>query len=175
MNYTLRVIDGFSLKNDNWYDRIAKLVEPINDIYPNYNDWLYKKFFSGLESGSRKIIVAYENAEKPMGAALLKDTAEEKKICCLFVRKDCRRCGVADNLMKKSLAVLKTNKPLLSVADVNVPQLQKLLDKYHFVFSYRQQGAYRENNVENYYNNEATEKLKNDILIPLFAHKLKQR
>ena len=83
--------------------------------------------------------------------------------------------GIANKLMKQSCAVLKTSKPTLTVADTNLPQLQKLLDKNGFTFSYKKKGAYLQNDTENYFNNEATEILKKNILEPLFAKKLRQK
>lgn len=77
--------------------------------------------------------------------------------------------------MKKSCAVLKTNKPLLTVADKNLPQLRKLLDKNDCTFSYKKKGIYQENDTENYFNNEATAILKKNILAPLLIYKLRQK
>ncbi len=47
--------------------------------------------------------MAYTEDKNPIGVALLKDTDEEKKICCLFVREDCRNNGIASCLMKKAV------------------------------------------------------------------------
>ena len=175
MNYKLETIDYYSLDHECLYQGIAKLTQSINNTYPGYTDWLFNKFFPGLKDGSRKMVIAYNDLHKPMGVALLKDTEEEKKICCLFVQEDCRGNGIANKLMKQSCAVLKTSKPTLTVSDTNLPQLQKLLDKNGFTFSYKKKGAYLQNDTENYFNNEATEILKKNILAPLFAKKLRQK
>ncbi len=175
MNYKLETIDYYSSDHECLYQGIAKLTKSINNIYPDFTDWLFNKFIPGLKNGSRKMVIAYNDLHAPMGIALLKDTEEEKKICCLFVREDCRGNGIANKLIKQSYAVLKTNKPALTVADTNLPQLKNLLDKNGFTFSYKKKGAYRQNDTENYFNNEATEILKKNILAPLFAKKLRQK
>lgn len=175
MNYKLETIDYYSPTHKSLYEGIAELIKSGKDTYPDWNDWFFNKFIPGLKNGSRKIVVACNNLDNPLGVALLKDTEEEKKICCLFVRENCRRKGIANNLLKKSFAVLKTNKPLLTVSDKNISQLRKLLDKNDFTFSYKKKGVYQKNDTENYFNNEATEILKENILAPLFAHKLRQR
>ncbi len=175
MNYKLEMIDYYSSAHECLYKGIAKLTKSINDTYPGYNDWLFNKFIPGLKNGSRKMVVAYNDLQNPMGVALLKDTEEEKKICCLFVREDCRRNGIANNLMKKTCVVLKTDKPLITVTDSNLSQLQRLLDKNNFTFSYKKKGAYKKNDTENYFNNEATEVLKKNILAPLLTHKSRQQ
>lgn len=167
MNYQIRVIDKFSKNDIALYKNIAKLISPISETYPKYNEWLFTKFFPELKTQKRKIIVAYTKKNTPIGVALLKDYNEEKKICSLFVKEDCRGKGIASNLIKKSCEVLNTNKPLLTVSDKNLPMLQKLLDKNGFKFSYKRSGVYQKEDTENYFNNEATEILKKNILTPL--------
>ena len=133
-----------------------------------------EKFFPGLKDGSRIIIAAKDETGRLAGTILLKKTAEEKKICCLFVRQDCRGRGIAGKLMQESLEVLQTDKPLLSIAEKNYPQMQKLLSLHHFKFSYRKNGAYTTNGTEYYFNNEATEILKKEVLSPLLVRALQR-
>ena len=167
MDYRIKIIDKFSQNDMELYTNIAKLTKSINDTYPKHNEWLFTKFFPELKIGKRKIVMAYTEDKNPIGVALLKDTDEEKKICCLFVREDCRNNGIASCLMKESCKVLSTDKPLITVSDRNLPQLQRLLDKNGFEFSYKKKGAYQSEDTENYFNNQATEALKKDILTPL--------
>lgn len=101
MNYQIRVIDKFSKNDIALYKNIAKLISPISETYPKYNEWLFTKFFPELKTQKRKIIVAYTKKNTPIGVALLKDYNEEKKICSLFVKEDCRGKGIASNLIKK--------------------------------------------------------------------------
>lgn len=92
---------------------IVELTRPVRKTYPEYGKWLEEKFFPGLKDGSRIIIAAKDETGRLAGTILLKKTAEEKKICCLFVRQDCRGRGIAGKLMQESLEVLQTDKPLL--------------------------------------------------------------
>ena len=101
MNYQIRVIDKFSKNDIALYKNIAKLISPISETYPKYNEWLFTKFFPELKTQKRKIIVAYTKKNTPIGVALLKDYNEEKKICSLFAKEDCRGNGIASNLIKK--------------------------------------------------------------------------
>ena len=148
---------------------IVELTRPVRKTYPEYGKWLEEKFFPGLKDGSRIIIAAKDETGRLAGTILLKKTAEEKKLCCLFVRQDCRGRGIAGKLMQESLEVLQTDKPLLSIAEKNYPQMQKLLSLHHFKFSYRKNGAYTTNGTEYYFNNEATEILKKEVLSPQLA------
>lgn len=169
MDYKIQTIDYYSPDNMPLYEAIAALVAPINETYAGHNKWLREKFFPGLKDGSRKIIIAQDETGYLAGAALLKDTEEEKKICCLFVRETCRGNGIATRLMQESLTALNTDKPLLTVSDKNYPQLKRLLELYGTKFSYRKRGAYKADDTEYYFNNAATEDLKEKILNPLFA------
>lgn len=169
MDYEIQTIDYYSSDNLALYNEISLLTQPINATYSKHSTWLKEKFFPGLKDGSRKMVIALDEKKQLAGVALLKDTAEEKKLCCLFVRKDCRGYGIASSLMQKTFQLLKTNKPVVSVSDKNYPQLKKLLEINEFKFSYRKNGAYEKDTTEYYFNNEATEVLKEKILAPLFA------
>lgn len=177
MNYKIEVIDFWSLEYKDFYASLKEFTKPINETYPQQEEWLDKTFFPGLENGSRKIVVAYgdNNLKHLIGVSLLKDTEDEKKICCLYVRDDCRCNGIGNALIKKSCETLKVENPAITVADKNLTMLKPLLDKNGFIFSYKNKGVYLESDTENYFNNKATEVLKKDILPALLAYKLKNR
>ncbi len=168
MNYKIETIGELKKEHQGLCMGIARLTKPINDAYPRHNRWLFEKFFPGLKNNTRKIVVAYDDLANPIGVCLLKDDAKEKKICCLFVREDFRNQGIAARLMQAGCKALKTNTPLATVSDRNLPQLQELLDKHNFKFSYKKKNVYQKGDTENYFNNEATEILKEKILNPLF-------
>lgn len=171
MNYKIQTIKDDDL-NKELYNDIAELTSPANETYPERSKWLFEKFFPGVANGSRKIIIATDKNQTLAGVALLKNTKEEKKICCLYIRKDCRGHGLAGSLIQESFKILGTNTPSLSVTDKNYEQFSKLLKLHAFKFSYKKKGAYSPNDTEYYFNNEATEILKSKVLAPLFAPKL---
>lgn len=172
MDYIISAIDYFSPSHSELYQGIAELTNSLTQTYPKHKEWLWKTFFPGLKDGSRKIVVAYRELDKPMGIALLKDTEEEKKICCLFVRDVYRKKGIAKKLMETSFEMLGTHFPLMTVSDKNIDQLQRIINIYNFKFSYRKKGVYKTHDTELYFNNEATELLKSHILSPLFLRSL---
>lgn len=169
MDYKIWVVDRFAEIDDDLCAKVHHLTKPISQTYPEQPQWLEEKFFPNLNNGSRKMVLASDITGRLAGVALLKDTAEEKKICCLFVRKDCRGNGISGKLMQKSLEVLGTDKPLLTISDKNYPQLKRLLELHQFKFSYQKKNAYKKNNTEYYFNNAATDILKEKILTPLLA------
>lgn len=169
MNYKIQTIDYYSSADYALYHEVDALTHSINNTYAKHSKWLSQKFFPDLKDGSRKMIIALDAHKRLAGVALLKDTAEEKKLCCLFIREDCRGYGIASSLIQESLKVLKTDKPLLSISDKNFPQLKRLVELNKFKFSYRKKNAYSINDTEYYFNNEATEILKEKVLTPLLA------
>ena len=77
-----------------------------------------------------------------------------------------------DNIMKWDIGILNkliglTFKKNMYITISVLRNLQKLLDKNGFKFSYKRSGVYQKEDTENYFNNEATEILKKDILTPL--------
>lgn len=169
MDYKIQTINRFSEIDKNLYEEVRALTQPIEQIYPKYNRWLNEKFFPNIQNGSRKMVLATDKSGKLAGVALLKDTEEEKKICCLFIREDSQRRGLGKKLMHKSLEILNTDKPLMTVSDKVYPQFNRLLDFHQFKLSYKKQDAYKEGDAEYYFNNKATDILKEKILNPLFA------
>lgn len=174
MDYKIQRIEGHALTEKLCND-IYTLTHSINDTYSGHDQWLAQKFFPGFENGSRKMIIALDGQQNLAGCVLLIDTVEEKKICCLFIRKDCRGYGIASKLIQESLVVLDTDKPQCTVSDKNYKQLHRLFEINGFKFSYRKKGAYKESDTEYYFNNEATEILKNKVLTPLFMSKLQNK
>ena len=170
MKCPITILDKFSEKDHELYQKIGELILPLKEVYPNITQWYETTFLPDFKNGGRKIVLAYNKQNTLIGAALLKNTEEEKKICCLLVREDYRRQGIGRNLMQKSLGILHTETPLITVSDSNLKYMQPLLDEYHFKFSFRRKGVYREENTENYFNNPATEQLKNKILTPLIKY-----
>ena len=63
----------------------------------------------------------------------------------------------------------------MTVSDRNIEQLQRIVNIYNFKFSYRKKGAYQKESTEIYFNNEATELLKTNILSPLFSKVLQDK
>lgn len=169
MAYKIQTIDCFAKDDVNLYNEIRELTTPCNASYAERSLWLDETFFPGLKDGSRKIVMALDDTGKLAGVSLLKDTKDEKKICCLFIRQDCRGHGIGGKLIQKSFEVLDTDKPLLTVSDRNYPQFEKLIKLHGFKFSYKKKGAYQETDTEYYFNNQATEILQKEVLAPLFA------
>lgn len=135
-----------------YYDQVLGLTHIISDTYPGLLNWFNNKFISGLKLGNERAYSFVVDGAHLAGVSLLKNAPTEKKICCLFVAPEYRRMGLASQLIQASFKILDTTKPLITVSDNNLSQLQKLLDRYGFELSRSQPGAYRPDLVEYFYN-----------------------
>lgn len=135
-----------------YYNQVLALTHTICDTYPGHAQWFNDKFMPGLRNNDGRAYCFAVSGPRLTGVSLLKNTADEKKICCLFVSPDCRRMGVASKLMQDSIAMLRTQKPLITISNNNLEQLQPLINRFGFELSRTQAGAYRSDLVEYFYN-----------------------
>lgn len=159
----------YNLKHFGLYQQIPILTKTIAESYPGHLEWIDKKFLRHLHDSTRgysfsvdyDVPVRVPNLLHPgqmldsyhlSGCSLLKNTKDEKKICCLFVDPAYRGQGIASQLIKNSFAILNTEKPLMTVSEHNLPQLQKLIDRFGFELTSVKNSVYLPGVREFYYN-----------------------
>lgn len=102
----------------------------LTSYYPNFDSWLENKVFMGLYKNERQIILEWRE-DLLAGIAIVKNDGFEKKICCLRVQPEFQNKGLGIKLFEKSMSLLETDKPLLSISDNHVN-----LDNYLKIFQY---------------------------------------
>jgi len=112
------------------YDDIFKLTQPIGDIYPNYRNWYYHTFLEDLKQGHRLYAIATHHMVIT-GCCLMKNTANEKKICTLFVGPQYRRQGIGSDLVRSALTELGPH-PFLTVSDGQLSTFIPFLSRFGF-------------------------------------------
>ncbi len=159
----------YNINDVGLYAQLNKLTETIGDSYPAHFTWLTNKFLKGLqETDTRAYSLAIDSSKfidfscdgsfntthvYPLsGCSLLKNTPEEKKLCCLFVSPAYRKLGIASKLIENSFELLNTTKPLMTVSEQNLGQLQKLIDRYGFELTSVKESVYKRGVKEYYYN-----------------------
>ncbi len=135
-----------------YYAQVLGLTHTISDTYPEHAQWFNDKFMHGLRNANNRAYCFAVDGTRLAGISLLKNTTTEKKLCCLFVSPDYRRMGIATKLIQASMDLLGTPKPLMTVSNNNLNQLQPLIDRFGFELSRTQTGAYRPDLVEYFYN-----------------------
>ncbi|MFN3734603.1 GNAT family N-acetyltransferase [Comamonas testosteroni] len=125
-------------------------LESVSGLYPGFTHWYQTKVEPGLISGQRKILVRAVRGCLA-GLAVLK-IAEERKLCCLRVMPEFQGSGVGVRLFKDAFEELKTEHPLLSVADARLPIFDKVFDYFGFQIGGVYVDMYRANSKEYSFN-----------------------
>ena len=162
---------SFNPLHQQLYRDIFQLTRPVQESYPNYQDWYQNTFLGGLKKGERIILMAEEKGQL-LGCALLKNTSTEKKLCTLFVRPDLRGQGIGSLLLKKTIEVLG-QKPLTSVSEKNRKAVSSLFTRFGFHLSAQKKGKYLPQNTEYYFNDERAEVIQKG-LIPVLIQRAKK-
>lgn len=160
----------YNINDERYYIQVKNLTKTIADSYDGHFQWLDTKFFGELRKGgqSRGYSFAIDfdkfidfpygstfdtvGTYQLAGCSLLKNTPEEKKLCCLFVDPSYRGQKIASNLIENSFELLNTTKPLMTVSQQNLSQLQKLIDRYGFELTSVKESVYKPGIKEYYYN-----------------------
>ena len=167
----IKTYRAFSLKQKSLYQEILNLTMPVGETYPAYVKWYRQTFLKGLQQGERGIITASDQG-RLLGVALFKDTVAEKKLCTLFVHPDFRKKGIASHLLKVVIQELG-EKPLVSVSENNLPQVESLFQKMGFGLSAHIKGAYRSERTEYYFNDKKQNAIQKG-LIPVLLKRMRQ-
>lgn len=109
--------------------------------YPNFNTWFNNKIITGILSGERILLLVYKNNELA-GVSILKNTPVEQKICTLYVFPKYQSQGIGVQLFKKSMAILESDKPLLSVSQDRLSLYDKLFAYFGYDFVENYHGLY---------------------------------
>lgn len=171
INY--RNSSSYNIEDAKFYIQLPVLTKTIGDSYPGHYKWLQDKFIKGLQQGNERgysFAVDYNNfidfpygslfdsvgTYKLFGCALLKNSPEEKKLCCLFIDPAYRKQGIASKLVENSFEILGTTKPFLTIAENNLSQLQGIIKKYGFELTSVKESVYKKGIREYYYNEGLT-------------------
>lgn len=169
MNIQYRSSDTYNINDSGLIVQLPTLTKTIGDSYPGHFKWLDDTFIKGLQQGKERgysFAVDYDNfidfpygslfdsigVYKLSGCALLKNTPEEKKLCCLFIDPAYRKQGIASKLVENSFEILGTTKPFLTIAENNLSQLQGIIKKYGFELTSVKESVYKKGIREYYYN-----------------------
>ncbi|ENM3755787.1 GNAT family N-acetyltransferase [Vibrio cholerae] len=152
VNYSKSICSSITVETQKSPDfaAIRTLLEPVSNLYPNFDSWFDFRFRRNFKSGERIVITAVYDS-KIIGVALLKKTDVEHKICTLFVTKEARGQGTGSILLDKAIDVIHGNNIGISVAEERHSALQGLLVKRGFVLVSAEPNYYRNNVTEFFY------------------------
>lgn len=81
---------------------------------------------------------------------------QKKKICTLFVSPEARGLGIGTLLVEKSMEILGTTKPMITLADYKLPMFEGLIKKYGWEMTEEVTGLYNDKHKELVYNGSLT-------------------
>lgn len=139
-------------------DKLYDMTDFISTDYPKHKSWFYEKHLPAAftENSGRDIIYAFDENGKLHGTAFIKQDEDEKKICTLFVDNEARGLGIGTKLVEKSMEILHTTTPLITLADYKLPMFEGLIKKYNWKQTQVVKGLYNDKSVELVYNGQLT-------------------
>ena len=132
---------------------ISHIREFLSDLtcnYPHFEEWL-EHVFVMIKTDERTIIVC-ECDKKIVGLAILKDAANEKKICTIRVADDYRRQGIGTYLIDEARKILHEDYPLVTVSDEHIGVFRKFLSRFGFEQKSQVKSVYQYGHKEYFFN-----------------------
>lgn len=150
------VVDHLLLRRDpHAYDLAVSVARErlghLSFFYPDFGKWFSQKVEPGLATGARTLLMRRVAGELA-GITILKHDLEESKLCCLRVLPGFNGSGLGLRLFEDSFEMLKTEHPLLSVSEEQLPQFQRVFDHFGFRHGGRYDGVYRKGVIEHSFN-----------------------
>ena len=139
------------IKRNQYIYQLRDFLKNLVLEYPLHNVWYDKMIISMYENFDREIVLAFEG-EIIIGAAILKSTLQEKKICTLRVSKLYRRKGIGRQLLMQSLDILQIEKPIITIPSYRYLEYKPLFDYFSFNLEAVYNGKYYSNKNEYVYN-----------------------
>ena len=144
-----------SIEQSFYYRRVFIFIHRLSKEYSHFKEWYRKLFTADKKLNLDREIIVCEKYSEIVGIAILKNVAEEQKICTLRVAKEHQFQGIGKKLMELSFEWLENEKPLITLHKSKIWQFRSLFDYYGFEL---------EQKKANYYNIFSTELVYNGIL-----------
>ncbi|HAS8156264.1 TPA: GNAT family N-acetyltransferase [Vibrio vulnificus] len=132
-----------------------KLFEDVWAFYPNFFDWIDRKFIPGLINGEREIVIISERGNL-LGYSALKKTHKENKICTLYVKGFARNSGIGTILLNVSKIRLNEDRPLITVSEDRIELFESMFNKNNFKLVNSINNLYLDGKKEYVFNKEMT-------------------
>ena len=135
-------------------EELYEMTDFICEDYPKHKSWFYQKQLpeTFMRGSGRDIVFAYDEDKNMYGTAFIKEDENEKKICTLFVDEKARGLGVGTKLVEKSMEILDTTKPMITIAEYKLPMFKGLIEKYGWEKTEEVSGLYNDRYKELVYN-----------------------
>lgn len=123
--------DFLQSHSDSYVQQTLRELSGLAREYPGFRNWFIESVLPGLYTNKRYLILRVRS-ERIVAAAILKKSAQENKICTLWVREDFQGLGLGNELFNQSFDLLKTDHPLMTISSAKLDQFRSLVRKYDF-------------------------------------------
>lgn len=147
----LTLSDLHQMEKVKYINEISIFLKDIVIEYPLHNIWYNRMINSIGVNCDREILLAIEDA-KILGVAILKNSSSEKKICTLRVDQSFQKNGIGSTLVAKSMEMLETDKPIITVSNRKYHEFDKLFKYFGFNLESVYYEKYKMNTFEFVYN-----------------------
>jgi len=129
-----------------------RLLQGLDDYYPEFSDWYTNKVMPGVMVGSDILMLARDK-QQIIGVALGKRNAHETKLRCVRVLPDYQKRGTGIHLVERMLTALDDDKPACTVAEEMFHQFSRpFINLFDFDLSKVEKGMYRPGKLEYVFN-----------------------
>lgn len=122
----------------------------MEEVYPGFGSWYWKKVVPGLSDGSRRMLTSTEGGV--LNGVVIAKSQCEKKICTVWVPRKFRGRSIARRLMQDALDWLGTAKPLFTVPDERMDEFSVLVRELGFEHCSTEVNYYGTGRLEHVFN-----------------------
>jgi len=122
----------------------------LKKSYPNFKKWYYEKVVNDIKYGKREILI--RQIDEDIAAIAILKKCDEIKICSFLVLPQYRKRGIGKELMEKSMDILGTKKPMITVSSESMTSFRQLLNNFGFEQYEKLDNYYKKNSSEYVFN-----------------------
>lgn len=136
---------------------VYEAVQHLSCFYPGFHNWFWATVVPGIVDGSRHINAVRKDDGQVVATAISKKTAEERKLCTLWVEEKERGFGQGVRLTQMACDWLGTAKPRATVGEENYENLLPLAKRFGWQMTDCRVSLYRDGRREYEFNGDRTE------------------
>lgn len=156
-------------KFDKIVNQVFYFLRNLEVEYRGFSAWYWNKVVPSVLVGDKEMIVAKFNREIT-GVIIIKNEANEKKICTLRVKKEFRNHGIGRRLMEMAFMELNTQEPFITVSSMRIMQFKNIFKYYGFKPSAIYNNYYNSGRIEICFNGS----LPGNVYLPEYGAAMRQ-
>lgn len=129
------------------YTIAASTMAELAAYYPGFDSWYWSKVVPGMSDGTR-FVDTVSVGGMIVAVAISKRTAQEKKLCTVFVKPESRGRGHGIRLIDRACLWLGTQYPLATLPEEKLADFAPVIDRRGWRLTAAIPSAYRQGKAE---------------------------